>query len=135
MRRTVTQPKATDYRMLVGAPRADSGQKETSKAGALFACPLNTRLNVPLNHTETYCRYTNSGRGEWCEKLKSEYFKAEEYEKPPDKLGSQKFFATGKDLQLLGTSVASQAHENGTAVVRQGEKRKVTGVRASGSLP
>ncbi|KAK6742648.1 hypothetical protein RB195_010107 [Necator americanus] len=90
--------------VLVGAPRAESGQVGTIQAGALFACPINTR-------------YTGNG-SEWCEQVRSEYEDVSSYAKSPDlTLTGREAHYLGKNRELLGASLASQGTLRGGAVV------------------
>ncbi|VDL77756.1 unnamed protein product [Nippostrongylus brasiliensis] len=90
--------------VLVGAPRAESGQVGTSRAGALFACPINTR-------------YSGSG-SDWCEQVRSEYEDKSAYQKTPDlTLTGREVHHLGKNGELLGASLASQGTRRGGAVV------------------
>ncbi|EYC38991.1 hypothetical protein Y032_0682g1489 [Ancylostoma ceylanicum] len=90
--------------VLVGAPRAESGQVGTVQAGALFACPINTR-------------YTGNG-SEWCEQIRSEYEDISSYSKSPDMtLTGREAHYLGKNGELLGASLASQGTRKGGAVV------------------
>ncbi|EPB72084.1 FG-GAP repeat protein [Ancylostoma ceylanicum] len=89
--------------VLVGAPRAESGQVGTVQAGALFACPINTR-------------YTGNG-SEWCEQIRSEYEDISSYSKSPDMtLTGREAHYLGKNGELLGASLASQGTRKGGAV-------------------
>ncbi|KAK6025953.1 FG-GAP repeat protein, partial [Ostertagia ostertagi] len=90
--------------VLVGAPRAESGQVGTIQAGALFACPINTR-------------YSGNG-SEWCEQVRSEYEDQSSYLKSPDlTLTGREVHYLGKNGELLGASLASQGTRRGGAVV------------------
>ncbi|GMR42590.1 hypothetical protein PMAYCL1PPCAC_12785, partial [Pristionchus mayeri] len=85
--------------ILVGAPKAPSGQVGTSHAGALFSCPIA------------------SSRSD-CKQVRSEYEDASAYDKRPDQVaGSRAAYYLGKNNQLFGASVASQGRHNGTAIV------------------
>uniref|UniRef100_A0A1I7XAY1 FAD_binding_2 domain-containing protein n=1 Tax=Heterorhabditis bacteriophora TaxID=37862 RepID=A0A1I7XAY1_HETBA len=89
--------------LLVGAPRAESGQVGTERAGALFACPINT--------------YYSTGGSEWCDQVKSEYEDVLAYGKTPDMTGmGREVHYLGKNGELLGASLASQGTEKGGAV-------------------
>ncbi|KAE9556369.1 hypothetical protein FO519_000409 [Halicephalobus sp. NKZ332] len=85
--------------VLVGAPRAESGQPGTSQAGAVFKCGL-------------------FGNGETsCQMLQVEYKKDQDFKLPPNKLENRDLHYLGKDSQLLGFTVQSTGLKNGGAVV------------------
>ncbi|XGW15891.1 hypothetical protein V3C99_001385 [Haemonchus contortus] len=90
--------------VLVGAPRAESGQIGTIQAGALFACPINTI-------------YSGNG-SQWCEQVRSEYEDKSSYQKSPDlTLTGREVHYLGKNGELLGASLASQGTRRGGAIV------------------
>ncbi|GMS89597.1 hypothetical protein PENTCL1PPCAC_11772, partial [Pristionchus entomophagus] len=85
--------------ILVGAPKAESGQVGTSHAGALFSCPIAASRSD-------------------CKQIRSEYEDVSAYEKRPDQVeGSRGAYYLGKNNQLFGASVASQGRHDGTAIV------------------
>lgn len=88
--------------LLVGAPRAESGQPGTVLAGAVFACDVSAT-------------YTNSGP-KWCRQQLVEYVNPDDFNKNLtfDKLHFPSLVhPQGKDGQLLGTVVASSATSKG----------------------
>ena len=87
------------FRVLVGAPRAESGQPGTSHAGAIFKCGL-------FGNEQTS-----------CQKLQVEYKRDEDFSLPPNRLENRDLHYLGKDNQLLGFSVQSTGLKNGGAVV------------------
>lgn len=90
--------------VLVGAPRAESGQVGTSQAGALFACPINTKYSGNTSN--------------WCEHVHAEYENASFYLKSPDStLTAREVHYLGKNGELLGASLSSQGVKKGGAVV------------------
>ncbi|CAJ0598713.1 unnamed protein product [Cylicocyclus nassatus] len=90
--------------VLIGAPKAESGQVGTIQAGALYACPINTR-------------YTGNST-EWCAQVRSEYEDVSSYSKSPDMtLTGREAHYLGKNGELLGASLASQGTRRGGAVV------------------
>ncbi|CAI4226617.1 unnamed protein product [Auanema sp. JU1783] len=91
--------------ILVGAPRAQSRQVGTTQAGAIYSCPINT--------------HSKKGGKEWCSLVNAEYEEESGYSKTPDMTSVQgkQFHYLGKDGQLLGAVVASQAVKGGNAVV------------------
>ncbi|GMT20838.1 hypothetical protein PFISCL1PPCAC_12135 [Pristionchus fissidentatus] len=85
--------------ILVGAPKADSGQVGTTHAGALFSCPIAASRSD-------------------CKQIRSEYEDVSAYDKRPDQVsGTRSAYYLGKNNQLFGASVASQGRKNGTAIV------------------
>ncbi|KHJ93636.1 FG-GAP repeat protein [Oesophagostomum dentatum] len=131
---------AVQGRVLVGAPKAESGQVGTVQAGALFACPINTRYsgNGSEWYTEKYTMAPEEGGvrtmlaahdylgysvdvgrfGFWCEQVRSEYEDISSYLKSPDMtLTGREAHYLGKNGELLGASVASQGTRKGGAVV------------------
>ncbi|KJH47849.1 FG-GAP repeat protein [Dictyocaulus viviparus] len=90
--------------VLVGAPRAQSGQVGTNQAGALFACPINTN-------------YYGNG-SDWCQLVRAEYENESFYLKSPDStLTAREVHYLGKNGELLGASLASQGTQKGGALV------------------
>uniref|UniRef100_F1KQ70 Integrin alpha ina-1 n=1 Tax=Ascaris suum TaxID=6253 RepID=F1KQ70_ASCSU len=88
--------------ILVGAPRAESGQPGTEQAGAVFSCPL----------TATYTK-----RGpEWCQQQNVEYLNAEDMKRPVGFVHGRQLHFQGKNRQLLGSVVASSGTPNGIAM-------------------
>lgn len=51
-----------NFSLLVGAPKGDSGQFNTTRAGAIFSCGVNTVQHIG-----------SRGGLEWCSQLKVEY--------------------------------------------------------------
>uniref|UniRef100_A0A183V741 Integrin_alpha2 domain-containing protein n=1 Tax=Toxocara canis TaxID=6265 RepID=A0A183V741_TOXCA len=90
------------YRILVGAPRAESGQPGTEQAGAIFSCPLTAT-------------YTNRG-SEWCQQQNVEYANAEDMKRPVGYVNGRQLHFQGKNRQLLGSVVASSGVPNGIAM-------------------
>lgn len=88
------------FRLLVGAPRAQSQQPGTNEAGAIFACDIQTGL--PTRR---------------CQQIQVEYPTEHEFRKPPQRLGSKTLHREGKNHQLLGFVVQSTGTKNGSAMV------------------
>lgn len=88
--------------VLVGAPRAESGQPGTEQAGAVFSCPVTTG-------------YTNRSK-DWCHQEVVEYENAEEMRRPVGMVHGKQLHYQGKNRQLLGSLVASSGIPNGTAM-------------------
>ncbi|CAD6185818.1 unnamed protein product [Caenorhabditis auriculariae] len=89
--------------LLVGAPRGESGQTGTKKAGALYACDVNT--------------FYNAGSNEWCRQIKMEYENEAEYQRQPNATKGRVVHYLGKNDQLLGSTVVSKGSKNGSALV------------------
>ncbi|VDN59548.1 unnamed protein product [Dracunculus medinensis] len=89
--------------ILVGAPRAESGQPYTRQAGALFSCPINTI-------------YFDKSKG-WCKKEIVEYVDKNDLLKPVGYVHGKQLHYQGKNRQLLGSVVVSSAVPNGIAMV------------------
>ncbi|KAI6201755.1 FG-GAP repeat protein [Aphelenchoides besseyi] len=87
------QPK-----LLVGAPRAQSSQPGTDRAGAVFACGIQPGINRQ------------------CKQLMIEYPTTDKFLRPPELLGSKPLHKEGKNHQLLGFVVQSTGTLNGNAM-------------------
>ncbi|TKR64362.1 hypothetical protein L596_024910 [Steinernema carpocapsae] len=88
--------------LIIGAPRAESGQPNTTRAGAVFSCGLTT---VSRGSTD-----------EWCRQEQVEYADDSEFLQPPGKLNDRDLNPAGKDEQMLGFVVASSGEKNGRAM-------------------
>ncbi|CAD5215518.1 unnamed protein product [Bursaphelenchus okinawaensis] len=84
--------------VLVGAPRAESGQVGTREAGAVYACSTEQGL------------HTN------CEQLRIEYASPAEYSRPPGRLENTVLHPEGKNHQMLGFVVQSAGTKTGQAM-------------------
>ncbi|CAI5444358.1 unnamed protein product [Caenorhabditis angaria] len=84
--------------MLIGAPKGESGQLSTKKAGAMFSCQISHQEN--------------------CDLVKFEYENPEDYEKRPNetRTGRNVHFL-GKNDQLLASTIVSKGTKNGSALV------------------
>uniref|UniRef100_A0AC34QTI9 Integrin alpha-2 domain-containing protein n=1 Tax=Panagrolaimus sp. JU765 TaxID=591449 RepID=A0AC34QTI9_9BILA len=84
--------------ILVGAPRAESGQPGTTQAGAIFKCGL-------------------FGGPATCQTIQVEYRKKNDFQNIPTVLEGRELHYLGKDSQLLGFTVQSTGINNGGAMV------------------
>ncbi|CAD5221384.1 unnamed protein product [Bursaphelenchus xylophilus] len=84
--------------LLVGAPRADSGQPGTQEAGAVYACPTEQGI-----HTS-------------CQQLRIEYPTQDDYTRAPIRLDNKVLHPEGKNHQMLGFVVQSTGSANGQAM-------------------
>uniref|UniRef100_A0A5S6QJD1 Integrin_alpha2 domain-containing protein n=1 Tax=Trichuris muris TaxID=70415 RepID=A0A5S6QJD1_TRIMR len=88
--------------LLIGAPKAESGQVGTEKAGALFSCPINT-ISREQNDSAHGAR--------WCERSRIEYPTVDRsagvdyYSKPPNAIRPEDIYT--KNHQWLGSTVCS----------------------------
>lgn len=89
--------------MLIGAPRGESGQTGTERAGAMYACDINTFYNGGSNH--------------WCEQVRFEYENVEDYAKRPNETRGRTVHPLGKNDQLLASTIVSKGTKNGSALV------------------
>ncbi|MFH4973715.1 hypothetical protein AB6A40_000424 [Gnathostoma spinigerum] len=88
--------------VLVGAPRAESGQPGTSKAGAIFSCPITAT-------------YTNKS-SQWCRQEIVEYIDKRDFQKRVGMVHGRRLHYEGKNGQQLGAVVASSGVPNGIAM-------------------
>ncbi|KFD56029.1 hypothetical protein M514_03153 [Trichuris suis] len=93
--------------LLIGAPKAESGQVGTRKAGALFSCPINT-ISREQN---------DSSHGAlWCERGRIEYPPIDKtagvdfYNSPPNGITFEDIFT--KNHQWLGSTVCSSGRDS-----------------------
>lgn len=89
--------------MLIGAPRGESGQTGTERAGAMYSCDINT--------------FYNSGSQHWCEQVRFEYDNSEDYAKRPNETRGRTVHPLGKNDQLLASTIVSKGTKNGSALV------------------
>ncbi|CAB3401569.1 unnamed protein product [Caenorhabditis bovis] len=89
--------------MLIGAPRGESGQTGTERAGAMYSCDINS--------------YYNAGTPKWCDQVKFEYENAEDYFKRPNETRGRAVHHLGKNDQLLASTIVSKGTKNGSALV------------------
>ncbi|KAK0420795.1 hypothetical protein QR680_014893 [Steinernema hermaphroditum] len=88
--------------LIVGAPRAESGQPNTTKAGAVFSCGLTT---ISRGTTD-----------EWCRQEQVEYIDDSQFHSPPNDLNGRNLNPAGKNEQMLGFVVASSGKKEGRAM-------------------
>ncbi|CAI2348463.1 unnamed protein product [Caenorhabditis sp. 36 PRJEB53466] len=89
--------------MLIGAPRGESGQTGTERAGAMYSCDIST--------------FYNAGSKLWCEQVRFEYDNAEDYMKRPNETRGRAVHHLGKNDQLLASTIVSKGTKNGSALV------------------
>ncbi|CAO4370677.1 unnamed protein product [Caenorhabditis nigoni] len=89
--------------MLIGAPRGESGQTGTERAGAMYSCDINT--------------FYNTGSQHWCEQVRFEYDNSEDYAKRPNETRGRTVHPLGKNDQLLASTIVSKGTKNGSALV------------------
>ncbi|EGT33551.1 CBN-INA-1 protein [Caenorhabditis brenneri] len=89
--------------MLIGAPRGESGQTGTERAGAMYSCDINT--------------FYNSGSQHWCEQVRFEYDNSDDYAKRPNETRGRTVHPLGKNDQLLASTIVSKGTKNGSALV------------------
>ncbi|KRY74184.1 Integrin alpha ina-1 [Trichinella pseudospiralis] len=92
--------KGDEPLILIGAPKAESGQVGTKHAGAMFACPVNSVFN---NASET-------STSKWCQNSRVEYpsFAFDEvdfYKHAPNEVRPEDIYT--KDHQWLGSTIRS----------------------------
>ncbi|KAK6102226.1 Integrin alpha family protein [Brugia pahangi] len=95
--------------ILVGAPKAESGQPGTEHAGAVYSCPITARYIYSDSASAT----VNSG---WCQQENVEYDSIEEMHKPVNSVLGRQLHFQGKNRQLLGSVVVSAGIPNGMAM-------------------
>ncbi|KAI3413533.1 hypothetical protein GPALN_011023 [Globodera pallida] len=89
--------------LLVGAPRADSGQPNTVQAGAVFACAMAEDFSTNGRNRKRTPAAALGG----CTQLMIEYPAGEEFQRPPERLNSKSLHSEGKNHQLLGFVIRS----------------------------
>jgi hypothetical protein len=97
--------------LLVGAPLAESGQPNTTKAGAVFSCPLEFEKGTSHQATRSTFKKLR------CIQLQVEYPTQAEFEAEPSKLNNKVLHHEGKNRQLLGFVVQSVGTKRGGAMV------------------
>lgn len=94
------------FSIIVGAPRADSGQPGTLEAGSIFSCRYDFH-NKLENQQQNDCSF-----------VQVEYPTEAEFHSPVQKLNSKRLHNEGKNHQLLGFVVQSSGIKNGQAMVK-----------------
>uniref|UniRef100_A0A8R1DJP9 Integrin_alpha2 domain-containing protein n=1 Tax=Caenorhabditis japonica TaxID=281687 RepID=A0A8R1DJP9_CAEJA len=89
--------------MLIGAPRGESGQTGTERAGAMYSCDVNTFYKSDSRH--------------WCDQVRFEYENADDYMKRPNETRGRAVHHLGKNDQLLASTIVSKGTKNGSALV------------------
>ncbi|VDK85685.1 unnamed protein product [Litomosoides sigmodontis] len=96
-------------RILVGAPKAESKQPGTKRAGAIYSCPITARY-IDSGSTK------DNGNFGWCQQENVEYSTVDELRRPVDSVLGRQLHFQGKNGQLLGSVVASAGKPNGMAM-------------------
>ncbi|MCP9258137.1 BMA-INA-1, isoform a [Dirofilaria immitis] len=95
--------------ILVGAPKAESGQPGTEHAGAVYSCSITARYTQSNGASAT-------ANSEWCQQENVEYGTINEMHQPVDTVLGRQLHYQGKNKQLLGSVVASAGIPNGMAM-------------------